>query len=214
MNLRTQAVVLDRRARSLLLLFLWVFSDILLPFILGMALAYLLDPLADRLERAGMSRFWATITIVVLTVLVLALVALVVVPLLWSRSLPASSSGCRPTSTRAAGARQPLLPDADRPVFPDAGRRPERRSDGVAGRLLDRHRARLGLGRRAGADQRRQPDRRDAGRRLLPALRLGPHARPRRRAAAARARRDDPHASGATSTSRSPASSAGRARSA
>ena len=51
----------------LLLLFLWVFSGILLPFILGMALAYLLDPLADRLERGGMSRFWATITIVLLS---------------------------------------------------------------------------------------------------------------------------------------------------
>ena len=59
-------------ARSpFLLLFLWVFSGILLPFILGMALAYLLDPVADRLERRGMSRFWATITIVLLTVLVL-----------------------------------------------------------------------------------------------------------------------------------------------
>jgi predicted PurR-regulated permease PerM len=68
-----------------LLLFLWVFSDILLPFILGMALAYLLDPIADRLERAGMSRFWATITIVLMSVLVLALVALIVIPLLVSQ---------------------------------------------------------------------------------------------------------------------------------
>ena len=65
-----------------LLTFLWVFSDILLPFILGMALAYLLDPIADRLEAAGMSRFWATITIVLMSVLVLALLALIVVPLL------------------------------------------------------------------------------------------------------------------------------------
>lgn len=69
-------------ALAFLLLFLWVFSEILLPFILGMALAYLLDPIADRLERAGMNRFWATITIVVLTVLVLAAVGLLVVPLL------------------------------------------------------------------------------------------------------------------------------------
>jgi predicted PurR-regulated permease PerM len=68
-----------------LALFLWVFSDILLPFILGMALAYLLDPLADWLQRWGMSRFWATITIVVLTVLVLTLVALIVVPLLFAQ---------------------------------------------------------------------------------------------------------------------------------
>jgi predicted PurR-regulated permease PerM len=84
MNLRTQ-LIFWLGALLFLLLFLWVFSDILLPFILGMALAYLLDPLADRLERLGMNRFWATITIVVLTVLVLILVALIVVPLLFAQ---------------------------------------------------------------------------------------------------------------------------------
>lgn len=81
MNLRAQ-LFFWLGALLLLLLFLWVFSGILLPFILGMALAYLLDPIADWLERAGMSRFWATITIVVLTVLILALAGLIVVPLL------------------------------------------------------------------------------------------------------------------------------------
>ena len=37
-------------------LFLLVFSGILLPFIAGMALAYFLDPVADRLERIGLSQ--------------------------------------------------------------------------------------------------------------------------------------------------------------
>jgi predicted PurR-regulated permease PerM len=81
LNLRTQ-VLFWLGALASLLIFLWVFSSILLPFILGMALAYLLDPIADRLETGGMNRFWATITIVVLTVFVVALVALIVVPLL------------------------------------------------------------------------------------------------------------------------------------
>ncbi len=81
MNLRMQAAFW-LGALAFLLVFLWVFSGILLPFIMGMALAYLLDPIADRLERAGMSRFWATITIVVLSVLVFALIALLGVPLL------------------------------------------------------------------------------------------------------------------------------------
>ena len=67
------------------LLFVWLFSDILLPFILGMALAYLLDPLADRLERGGMNRAWATISIVLMSVLVFALIALIVVPVLVSQ---------------------------------------------------------------------------------------------------------------------------------
>jgi predicted PurR-regulated permease PerM len=32
---------------------LFVLRDILLPFVAGFAVAYLLDPLADRLERLG-----------------------------------------------------------------------------------------------------------------------------------------------------------------
>jgi predicted PurR-regulated permease PerM len=57
-------------ALAAVLLFLWIFSGILLPFIMGMALAYLLDPIADRLQSAGMNRFWATITIILLAILV------------------------------------------------------------------------------------------------------------------------------------------------
>ncbi len=84
MNLRVQ-LTFWLGALVVLLLFLWVFSGILLPFIMGMALAYLLDPLADRLESAGMNRFWATITIVILSIMVFTLVALVVIPLLVSQ---------------------------------------------------------------------------------------------------------------------------------
>ncbi len=84
MNLRVQAVFW-LGALLFLLLFLWVFSGILLPFIMGMALAYLLDPIADRLQRAGMSRLWATVTIVLLSVLVFALVALIGIPVLYGQ---------------------------------------------------------------------------------------------------------------------------------
>jgi predicted PurR-regulated permease PerM len=37
-------------------LLLWLLRDILLPFVAGIALAYLQTPLADRLERRGMNR--------------------------------------------------------------------------------------------------------------------------------------------------------------
>jgi predicted PurR-regulated permease PerM len=84
MNLRVQ-VIFWLGALAFLLLFLWVFSSILLPFILGMALAYLLDPIADWLERLGLNRVWATITIVLLTVFALILVALILVPLLFGQ---------------------------------------------------------------------------------------------------------------------------------
>ena len=40
-------------ALAVLVALLWLLSDVLLPFIAGMALAYLLDPLATRLERLG-----------------------------------------------------------------------------------------------------------------------------------------------------------------
>lgn len=39
---------------------LWAFRGILLPFVVGLALAYLLDPITDKLETWKFSRFWAT----------------------------------------------------------------------------------------------------------------------------------------------------------
>jgi predicted PurR-regulated permease PerM len=39
-----------------LVLFLWLLSDVLLPFVLGAAIGYFLDPVVNRLERAGLSR--------------------------------------------------------------------------------------------------------------------------------------------------------------
>lgn len=56
------------------ILFLLVFSSILLPFLAGMAIAYFLDPVADRLQRIGLSRMMATIVILVCFVLVLSLI--------------------------------------------------------------------------------------------------------------------------------------------
>ena len=44
---------------------LWLLGSTLLPFLLGAALAYFLDPLADRLERLGLSRTLATAVIAI-----------------------------------------------------------------------------------------------------------------------------------------------------
>ncbi|MEN3976774.1 AI-2E family transporter [Emcibacter sp. SYSU 3D8] len=38
----------------------WLLRSILLPFLAGLAVAYFLDPICDRLQRWGMSRVWAT----------------------------------------------------------------------------------------------------------------------------------------------------------
>lgn len=61
---------------------LWLLGDVLLPFVLGGAIAYFLDPLADRLERAGASRPLATGIITAAAVLVFVVMALLVVPTL------------------------------------------------------------------------------------------------------------------------------------
>ncbi|MFQ5772936.1 MAG: AI-2E family transporter [Kiloniellaceae bacterium] len=50
---------------------LYLLRGILLPFVAGMAVAYMLDPVCDRLERWGLSRTLAT-TLLTLTFLVLA----------------------------------------------------------------------------------------------------------------------------------------------
>jgi predicted PurR-regulated permease PerM len=66
----------------LLALFLYVFSAILLPFVAGMVLAYFLDPVADRLERLGLSRLMATIVILITFLVVLVLAFVVLIPVL------------------------------------------------------------------------------------------------------------------------------------
>lgn len=58
---------------------LWLLQGILLPFLVGMAIAYFLDPVADRLEKWGLSRLAATavITIVFFAVAIIGTALLV-----------------------------------------------------------------------------------------------------------------------------------------
>lgn len=65
--------------------FLMLFSSILLPFIAGMALAYFLDPVADRLERIGLSRLMATVVILISFVVVFVLSLMIIIPILASQ---------------------------------------------------------------------------------------------------------------------------------
>ena len=61
---------------------MWALGNVLLPFILGGAIAYVIDPLADRLERAGLSREGATAVITVAAVLIFLIMLLLIVPML------------------------------------------------------------------------------------------------------------------------------------
>jgi predicted PurR-regulated permease PerM len=65
---------------------LWFAGSVLLPFLVGGALAYFLDPVADRLERAGLSRVAATAVITLVAILVVVLLVLALVPTLIQQS--------------------------------------------------------------------------------------------------------------------------------
>jgi len=69
-------------ATAVLVLALWKLGDVILPFLVGGAIAYFLDPLADRLERLGLSRAAATATIAAVATLTFVVVGLAVVPML------------------------------------------------------------------------------------------------------------------------------------
>lgn len=66
---------------------LWALGDVLLPFVVGSTIAYFIDPMADRLERAGLSRIAATTVITFLAIFVFAIVVLLVVPTLVSQTI-------------------------------------------------------------------------------------------------------------------------------
>lgn len=66
---------------------LWFLGNVLVPFLLGGAIAYFLDPVADRLEKLGLSRAWATAIITVVGVLFFVFLALLVIPTLVSQAI-------------------------------------------------------------------------------------------------------------------------------
>jgi predicted PurR-regulated permease PerM len=61
---------------------LWLLSPILLPFVAGAAIAYLLTPVTDRLERYGVNRLAAALIIITLVVLAFVYMILLVAPIL------------------------------------------------------------------------------------------------------------------------------------
>jgi len=59
---------------------LWFLGDVILPFVVGGAIAYFLDPIADRLERLGLGRVAATTVISLAMLMVALLLVLAVIP--------------------------------------------------------------------------------------------------------------------------------------
>ena len=67
---------------GLLIYALVMLSGVLLPFVAGLTLGYLLDPLAERLERLGINRLGATLLLLAAFVLLFVLLMLLLVPVL------------------------------------------------------------------------------------------------------------------------------------
>lgn len=62
-------------------------DSVLMPFLIGAAIAYFMDPVADRLERAGLSRMLATAIISLLGIVVFILAFLLLIPAIISQAI-------------------------------------------------------------------------------------------------------------------------------
>jgi len=65
----------------ILALSIWFFRGILLPFVIGLALAYLLNPVVGQLERLRLNRGWATAIVLVVVLSVIGWGMFLLVPL-------------------------------------------------------------------------------------------------------------------------------------
>ena len=102
-----------------LIVFLSVFSSILPPFIFGAIIAYFLDPVADWLETRGISRLFATVIVLFVSICIFALLAVAVLPVLLDqfaalvRNLPGYIDSLRGRVEGLVGTIQSVAPIPD-----------------------------------------------------------------------------------------------------
>ena len=88
-------------AAAVFLVLLWLLNDILLPFVVGMVVAYFLDPVVARLQRARMSRAMATTLVTIVAVLFSIGVVMAILPPLFGQIQSLDTSGVAPLTTTA-----------------------------------------------------------------------------------------------------------------
>jgi predicted PurR-regulated permease PerM len=81
MSFRTQ-LMFWMAALAVFVVVLWLLSEILLPFVAGMALAYFLDPSVKRLQQARVNRTLATLLVISLFVIAFLLLIILFIPIL------------------------------------------------------------------------------------------------------------------------------------
>ena len=69
-------------AAAVFFVLMWALGNVIMPFLLGGAIAYCLDPIADTLERWGLGRAMATTVITLVAILVFVVMFLAVIPTL------------------------------------------------------------------------------------------------------------------------------------
>ncbi|PZX16279.1 putative PurR-regulated permease PerM [Palleronia aestuarii] len=73
-------------AALVFLLLLWWLGNVIMPFLLGAALAYLLDPIADRFERLGLSRVLSVALMTVIGIVLFAAMIILVIPTVFTQT--------------------------------------------------------------------------------------------------------------------------------
>ena len=80
MSLRNQVLVWIGFTVVVILL-IWLFRPILLPFVIGITLAYVLNPAVNFVQRSGISRGWASLVVLLGVLALIAGVILMMTPL-------------------------------------------------------------------------------------------------------------------------------------
>ncbi len=81
MTLRYQVLIWIALLVALVLV-LWLFRSIMLPFVVGAALAYLLNPLVNQLQRWRFNRAWATTVVLLSVIAIIVSIFFMFVPLI------------------------------------------------------------------------------------------------------------------------------------
>jgi predicted PurR-regulated permease PerM len=81
MTLRNQVAIWIGLLVALIVI-LWVFRGVLLPFVVGAALAYLLNPLVNQLQKWRFSRVWATVVVLLCMLMIVVGLFFMLVPLI------------------------------------------------------------------------------------------------------------------------------------
>ncbi len=69
------------------LVLIWTFRGILLPFIVGIALAYVLNPVVNLIERSGLNRGWSAAVVLLIVLAIIVGIMVLVLPLVIQQSI-------------------------------------------------------------------------------------------------------------------------------